>query len=80
VGADRRALSPERRARGGLACVDGLPGAADEAGDHDGLVEIAELARYAETAVLERSAGRQRPTMPTVKGGENFALARRAAR
>ncbi len=54
--------------------LDGLVGAADA--DGDGLVEIEELRGYTEDEVESRSGGNQLSTMPTVMGGENFALAR----
>jgi Caspase domain/Anaphase-promoting complex subunit 4 WD40 domain len=53
---------------------DGLAGAADD--DGDGWVRIEELARYVARTVHEQSGGRQRPTIPTVRGGENFPIAR----
>ena len=54
--------------------LDGLLGAAEA--DDDGLIEVEELRTYTEREVERRSVGRQVPTMPTVLGGENFALAR----
>ncbi len=56
------------------ALLDGLAGGADE--DRDGYVTIEELKRYSSREVHEKSAGRQRPTVPSVVGGEDFRIGR----
>jgi len=54
--------------------LEALGGAADE--DGNGLIEVEELRDYTAKKVQEYSGGQQRPTMPTVIGGENFVLSR----
>ena len=58
------------------ALLDGMTGSADS--DQNGLVEIEELKEFAATQVHRSTGGRQRPTLPTVRGGENFPLVRGA--
>jgi WD40 repeat protein len=60
------------------AFLDALGGAADLAphGDGDGFVDVEEVLRFTQREVQDRSSGRQTPTVPDVRGGENFRLSR----
>jgi len=56
------------------AILEGLTAAGDRNGN--GYIEIEELKEFASEMVHRESGGRQRPTIPTIRGGENFPLAR----
>ena len=67
-------LAREREGNGlfTAALLEGLGGAADA--DRNGYVEVEELRSFASRVVHERSGGTQRPTVPTVRAGENFPV------
>ena len=56
------------------AIVEGLSGEADRDGNL--YIEIEELVQFARDRVHELSQGQQASTLPLVKGGESFRLAR----